>query len=91
MNSSEAMATGKHRADIITMDEIVGASLGSKVKEVCYGTQKVHTLPACTACPEVEITEQGVTIGEDENTVRLSHAEWNELVRLVKSRELREV
>jgi hypothetical protein len=38
-----------------------------------------------------EITDQGVTIGEDANTVRLSHAEWNELVRLVKSGELREV
>lgn len=46
---------------------------------------------ACTACPEVEITEQDGTIGEDANTVRLSHAEWNELVRLVKSGELREV
>lgn len=53
---------------------------------------KKYTLcPACTACAEVEITEQGVTIGEDANTVRLSHAEWNELVRLVKSGELREV
>jgi hypothetical protein len=51
MNSSEAMATGKHRADIITMDEIVGASLGSKVKEVCYGTQKVHTLPSLHGLP----------------------------------------
>jgi hypothetical protein len=47
--------------------------------------------PACAACPEVEITDQGVTIGEDGNTVRLSHAEWNELVRLVKSGELREI
>ena len=46
---------------------------------------------ACTACPEVEITDQGVKIGEDTNTVRLSHAEWNELVRLVKNGELREV
>jgi hypothetical protein len=47
--------------------------------------------PACTACPEVEITDQGVTIGEGENTVRLSHAEWNQLVRLIKSGELTEV
>ena len=45
--------------------------------------------PACTACPEVEFTDQGVTIGEHENIVRLSHAEWNELVRLVKSGKLR--
>jgi hypothetical protein len=53
--------------------------------------RKFTLCPACTACPEVEITNQGVTIGEDANTVRLSHAEWNELVRLVKSGELREV
>ena len=45
----------------------------------------------CPACTEVEITDQGVTIGEEANTVRLSHAEWNELVRLVKSGELHEV
>ena len=53
--------------------------------------KKVTLCPACAACPEVEITDQGVTIGEDGNTVRLSHAEWNELVRLVKSGELREI
>ena len=54
--------------------------------------RKTFTLcPACTACPEVEITDQGVTIGEDGNTVGLSHAEWNELVRLVKSSDLHEV
>lgn len=46
---------------------------------------------ACIECPKVEITDQGVTIGEDANTVRLSHAEWNELVRLVRSGKLREV
>jgi hypothetical protein len=44
---------------------------------------KVTLCEHCSECPEVEITDQGVTIGEDENTVRLSHAEWNELVRLV--------
>ena len=53
--------------------------------------KKFTLCPACTACPEVEITDQGVTIGEQENIVRLSHAEWNELVRLVKSGELREI
>jgi sarcosine oxidase delta subunit len=52
---------------------------------------KATLCPHCTECPEVEITDQGVIIGEDANTVRLSHAEWNELVRLVKSGELREV
>jgi hypothetical protein len=39
----------------------------------------------CEHCPEVEITDQGVRIGEAENTVQLSHAEWNQLVRLIKS------
>jgi hypothetical protein len=53
--------------------------------------KKVTLCPACTACPEVEITDEDVTIGEDGNTVRLSHAEWNELVRLVRRGELREV
>ena len=53
--------------------------------------KKFTLCQACTACPEVEITDQGVAIGEEGNTVRLSHAEWNELVRLVKSGELREV
>ena len=52
---------------------------------------KATLCPACTACPEVEITDQGVTIGEDTNTVRLSHAEWNELVRLIKQGELYEI
>ena len=49
---------------------------------------KFTLCPECDACPEVEITDQDVTIGEDANTVRLSHAEWNELVRLIKTGEL---
>ena len=53
--------------------------------------KKFTLCPACTACPEVEITDDGVTIGEKRNPVRLSHAEWNELVRLVRSGELRKV
>ena len=52
---------------------------------------KFTLCPHCTECPEVEITEEGVKIGEDANTVRLSHAEWNELVALVKRGDLREV
>ena len=53
--------------------------------------KKFTLCPICEACPEVEITDQGVTIGEDNNMVRLSYAEWNELVRLVKSGKLLEV
>jgi hypothetical protein len=52
---------------------------------------KFSLCPSCSECPEVEITERYVTIGEDNNIVRLSHAEWNELVRLVKSGEIGEV
>ena len=47
--------------------------------------------PACELCPELEITDQGVRIGSDENTVRLSPTEWNKIVRLIKSGTLREV
>jgi hypothetical protein len=49
---------------------------------------KFTLCPECTECPEIEITEHGVMIGEDANTVRLSHAEWNELVRLIKTGQL---
>jgi hypothetical protein len=52
---------------------------------------KFSLCPECTECPEVEITEEGVAIGEDGNTVRLSHAQWNQLVRLVKAGALHEV
>jgi hypothetical protein len=45
----------------------------------------------CTECPEVVITDQQVTIGEDANMVRLSHTEWNELVALIKRGDLREI
>jgi hypothetical protein len=41
--------------------------------------------PACSNCPEVVIRQDGVTIGEDDNLVRLSAAEWNVLVEGVKS------
>jgi hypothetical protein len=49
---------------------------------------KATLCPNRTECPEVVITNQGVTIGEGTNTVRLSHIEWNELVRLIKMDEL---
>ena len=52
---------------------------------------KATLCPHCMQCPEVEISDQGVSIGEDANIVRLSHAEWNELVRLIKRGELAEI
>lgn len=54
-------------------------------------TIKIKLCPNCTDCPSVEITDQGVTIGEDENTVRLSHVEWNDLVDRIRRGELREI
>jgi len=53
--------------------------------------KKFSLCPLCTAHPEVVITDEGVTIGEDANTVRLSHAEWNELVALIKRGDVSEV
>ena len=52
---------------------------------------KVTLCPACSGCPAVEITETGVTIGENGNTVRLTHAEWNDLVARIRREELSEV
>lgn len=46
---------------------------------------------ACGACPAVEITPETVTIGEDDNTVRLTHAQWNDFVARVLKGELKEV
>ena len=52
---------------------------------------KFTLCPACAACLQVEITEEGVTIGEETNIVRLTRAEWNELVRLVRRGEIGEI
>lgn len=49
---------------------------------------KVTICPACGACPTVEITDQGVTIGEDKNTVKLTHEQWNDLVARIRHGEL---
>jgi hypothetical protein len=54
-------------------------------------TIKVTLCPVCTGCPTVQITDQGVAIGEEENIVRLTHAEWNDLVARIRGGELREV
>lgn len=44
--------------------------------------------PECDACPEVILAAESVQIGEADNMVRLSHAEWNQLVALVRSGKL---
>ena len=54
-------------------------------------TKTVSLCPACDACPSVEIDEQEVRIGEADNLVRLTPAEWNVLVRSIRAGELKEV
>lgn len=50
--------------------------------------RRVVLCDECGACPEVVVTEHEVAIGEDENVVRLTHEEWNILVRKIRSGEL---
>ena len=45
----------------------------------------------CAACPCVEFREGMVLIGEEENLVRLTPAQWNDLVRKVRGGELDEL
>ncbi len=52
---------------------------------------KITLCPTCGACPSVEITDEGVTIGEAGNAVKLTHAEWNDLVARIRRGELSEV
>jgi len=47
--------------------------------------------PACSACPTVEIDDREVRIGEGDNLVKLSPAEWNILVQAIKAGDLSEV
>ena len=71
------------------MHQIAGAR--RRIKEVSDGTEEIHVMPGLHGLPGSRDYDQAVTIGERENTVRLSHAEWNQLVRLIKSGELNEV
>ena len=54
--------------------------------------QKSYSLcPECTACPEVTFLDDGrVRIGEAPNLVTLDREEWNVLVRLIRSGEVRQ-
>ena len=49
----------------------------------------VSLCPHCDHCPEVVIQGEQVSIGEDENTVRLQKEEWNVLVDLIQSGQLK--
>jgi hypothetical protein len=52
---------------------------------------KITLCADCDHCPSVEIGDKGVRIGENENTVTLTHAEWNELVGRIRRGELKPV
>ncbi len=54
-------------------------------------TKILSLCPACNACPAVEIDDRQVRIGEGDNLVRLSPAEWNTLVRAITAGEVGEI
>jgi hypothetical protein len=54
-------------------------------------TVKMSLCPACTACPEVEIADDEVRIGEASNLVILKKAEWNVLVEAIQSAQLSKI
>jgi hypothetical protein len=54
-------------------------------------TRVVLSCGICGACPAVEISPEAVTIGEDDNIVRLTHVQWNDMVARIRAGELDEV
>jgi hypothetical protein len=52
---------------------------------------KVSLCPACTACPEVEISGEEIRIGEAGNLAVLKKDEWNVLVALIQSGQLSKI
>lgn len=51
----------------------------------------VSLCPVCSQCPTVEVDEHKVRIGEGDNCVTLSTAEWNVLVQSIRRGELDEM
>jgi hypothetical protein len=51
--------------------------------------ERVSLCPACTACPEVVVEGDQVRIGEGANTAVLEKDEWNVLIDLIQSGQLR--
>jgi hypothetical protein len=49
---------------------------------------KISLCPACSACPEVEVLDDEVRIGEAGNLSVLKKDEWNVLVELIQSGQL---
>ena len=52
---------------------------------------KVVLCTECENCPEVELTDNGVKIGETGNLAILTHKEWNLLVDLIQAGQLTKV
>lgn len=52
---------------------------------------KIMLCPECGQCPSVEIDDKAVRIGENDNTVALTHAEWNDLVARIQRGELKAI
>ena len=53
-------------------------------------TKSVSLGPRCQESPSVEIDEHEVRIGATGNLAKLTPAEWNVLVRAIKTHELLE-
>ena len=58
------------------------------METITMETIKMSLCPVSGACPEVVIDADEVRIGEADNTVRLSPAEWNQLVTLIRTGKL---
>ena len=77
--------TFNHRLTFIMLPDRRVSSMPIKIK-LCPPCPDPDCPP--TECPDVEITPEHVTIGENQNTVTLTYAQWNELVARVRSGEL---
>jgi hypothetical protein len=53
--------------------------------------QAFSLCPSCDHCPEVIVEGDQVRIGEDANTAVLKTEEWNVLVDLIQSGQLRRI
>lgn len=53
--------------------------------------RKMSLCPSCVACPEVEVADGIVKIGEAGNLAVLKAEEWNVLVDLIQSGQLSKI
>jgi hypothetical protein len=56
-----------------------------------HQSMKVVLCTECESCPELELTPTGVKIDEEGNLATLTYKEWNLLVDLIQSGELKKV